>query len=384
MGIKNLFTTLRGQNQDLFVESDFAQYCDSKIAVDASCYIHRYVHVRPEQREWLIPFANLIFALRRANVHPVFVYDGKPPVEKKNEIEKRKNEREKTADRLFLLRDDIEVYKNNGEISQDLLKENQLLNKDKPSHRIDLQGLEQLVKRLSSRARTVEAIDVTLSKELLNVAEVPWIQAPDETESEWICAELCRSGTVLAVMSEDSDLLPHMCPILLNNPKAAGPIWECTQISYDDVTRHLELTNDQFLEFCIMCGTDYNSNIPKVGPQTALKLLKKYLSIEGIATNTEYYVEVLNLSTSRSIFRQQVAVPIVEFSGIPEYTKLRSFCVQHKIPMSDSIYDAVYRRKLRIVKPDGSSEVVSPKVARILKPQSQVCHRPMLAEHRAL
>ena len=41
------------------------------------------------------------------------------------------------------------------------------------------------------------------------------------------------------------------------------------------------MTDEQFVKFCILCGCDYCTNVPKVGNTTALKI-KKHNNIEDI------------------------------------------------------------------------------------------------------
>lgn len=42
------------------------------------------------------------------------------------------------------------------------------------------------------------------------------------------------------------------------------------------------LTEDQFIDFCILIGNDYNTRPAKVGPKTALALIKEHGNIEAI------------------------------------------------------------------------------------------------------
>jgi 5'-3' exonuclease len=44
----------------------------------------------------------------------------------------------------------------------------------------------------------------------------------------------------------------------------------------------LELTYDQFVDLCILCGCDYCSTIKGIGPKTALKLVKQHKTLEAI------------------------------------------------------------------------------------------------------
>ena len=366
MGIKDLFKSIRSNDDSLVVDTDFAQFCNQLIAVDASCYIHKYVHVRPEEREWLITFSNLVFALRRANVHPIFVFDGSTPEAKKSEVDKRREEREKTEDRFLNLKADLEEFEESGHINENLRNENKLLT---DVNKIDVGKIQEAIHKLHQRCRKVDSTDIQLSKDLLEVCGIPWIQSPDGIESEWICAEMCRNGSVLAVLSEDSDLIAHRCPTLISNPKSEGPIWTCTSIAYSAVRDSFGLTDAEFLDYCVLCGTDYNTRIPRVGPQTAMKLINKHGSIEKIASETHYQVESLNTEVTRSMFNAVVDSPTPNYSDTPDQDALKKFCNRHHISCSDEIFNSVFRRSLRIVNDDNASESVSAKAAHILKSQ---------------
>jgi len=51
------------------------------------------------------------------------------------------------------------------------------------------------------------------------------------------------------------------------------------------VLEELELTMDQFIDLCILCGCDYCDSIKGIGGQTALKLIRQHGSIESIMEN---------------------------------------------------------------------------------------------------
>jgi len=44
----------------------------------------------------------------------------------------------------------------------------------------------------------------------------------------------------------------------------------------------LELTYDEFVDLCILCGCDYTDTIDGVGPVTAYKLIKENKTIENV------------------------------------------------------------------------------------------------------
>ncbi len=47
-----------------------------------------------------------------------------------------------------------------------------------------------------------------------------------------------------------------------------------TEFSRDKALSAINLTEDQFIDFCILCGCDYASNIKGIGPVRALQLLQ--------------------------------------------------------------------------------------------------------------
>ncbi|GMP63585.1 hypothetical protein CsSME_00025217 [Camellia sinensis var. sinensis] len=51
------------------------------------------------------------------------------------------------------------------------------------------------------------------------------------------------------------------------------------------VFEELNLTMNQFIDLCILCGCDYCDSIRGIGGQTALKLIRQHGSIENILEN---------------------------------------------------------------------------------------------------
>lgn len=44
----------------------------------------------------------------------------------------------------------------------------------------------------------------------------------------------------------------------------------------------LDISFEQFVDLCILCGCDYCSSIKGIGPKTALKLIRQYKTLEGV------------------------------------------------------------------------------------------------------
>jgi flap endonuclease-1 len=123
-------------------------------------------------------------------------------------------------------------------------------------------------------------------QQLLTLMGVPWMVAPCEAEAQ--CAELVKKGVCFGAGTEDMDTLTFATPILLRRLTAPAsqkqPIME---ISLEKILTGLDLTYEQFVDLCILCGCDYSDSIKGVGPKTALKQIKKFKDIETIIKNTD-------------------------------------------------------------------------------------------------
>jgi 5'-3' exonuclease len=54
------------------------------------------------------------------------------------------------------------------------------------------------------------------------------------------------------------------------------------EIDLEVLLAELDLTMDQFIDLCIMCGCDYANNIRGIGAVRALSLMKQHGSIEAV------------------------------------------------------------------------------------------------------
>ena len=126
---------------------------------------------------------------------------------------------------------------------------------------------------------------------------LPYEDAPEEAEA--YCCFMLKSGLGNAVISCDTDCLAHGAKevILTYDYKTDA----CTVINLEDMLSQMNFTYEQFLDYAILIGCDYNkkNKLPKVGPVKAFELIKKYGCIENIK---EYDTTVLKHEEIRKLF----------------------------------------------------------------------------------
>ena len=113
---------------------------------------------------------------------------------------------------------------------------------------------------------------------MLKLMGFPVLEAKAEAEAQ--CVQLLKEKIVSAVASDDMDCLTFGAETLIKGiRKKKDPV---TEINLKDVLKELEMTMDQFIDFCILCGCDYCDAITNVGPITAFNLIKEYKTIEKV------------------------------------------------------------------------------------------------------
>lgn len=301
MGIKTL-NTLLTRFEKIHELIYLSEYSYKKIAIDTSLFVYKYKSIHGDS--WLSAFIQFISCLRKNDIHCVFIFDSPAPQDKKVEQQKRKESREKDKAKIEELDYSLHNYHCTGEISKSMIELNEklikkgeiqqrLLNNLKSTN-INIHAIEAYIEKVKSRSIDIDSKDFELAKELLKHLGIPWFQAPYEAET--MCSDLCKRGLVSAVLTEDTDVLAYGAPIFLSKINTNDET--CVRVVYTNMLKELEFTPEQFLDMCIFCGTDYNTNIEGVGVMKAYEIIKEHKSIE----NFEKYI---NESINESINNEE-------------------------------------------------------------------------------
>lgn len=281
MGISNLGKLIKLQTKRCCRERSLEYYRNKRVAIDASMCMYQFlIAIRTDgmalgtedtTTSHIIGMFYRTIGIVESGLKVLFVFDGKPPQEKLNELLKRKEKREK------------------ANIKLDEAKEI---------------GKKEDVEMYEKRKIKVTSEHVNDCKKILDLLKVPYITAPSEAEA--YCAYLNKIGKVDAVASEDMDALTFGAPLLLRNVTASKskklPIRE---YNLSEMLRELELNQDEFIDLCILLGCDFSSTIKGVGPKTAFNLIKKYRSIEAILENEDLKLpDDFSYKKARLIFKE--------------------------------------------------------------------------------
>lgn len=331
MGIHSLHKFLRNKCPGVYEEVHISKYSFKKVAIDISLYLFKYKTIFGDT--WLSAFINLVCCMRRNNIHCVFIYDTGSPPEKQNEKKERSEARDKIEQKVYDLEDALDHFHNTSEIlpilsefSKKRVSMKRLLTRKDQS--INIHEITQEIQKVKSQIVSITSADFEITKKLFDILKVPYFQAP--LEAETMCSDLCITNRIDAVISEDTDVLAYGSPVFLTKLNTKDDT--CVELKYSDILENLELSSDQFLDLCIMCGTDYNKNIYRIGPEKAYKLIKDYGSIEAISERGGIDVSILNHKRGRELFREyQKSIIDIPYCGDPDFTVLESFVFKHNV-----------------------------------------------------
>lgn len=74
----------------------------------------------------------------------------------------------------------------------------------------------------------------------------------------------------------------------LKSGRVPAEVDSLIRVDLDMVLEKLDINFDQFVDFCIICGTDYVEGIQGVGPLRGLALIKQHENIETILEGSKY------------------------------------------------------------------------------------------------
>ena len=299
MGIKNLHSFLKKVNSNLYTTINLSDLKNKRIAIDTSIFMCKYKSIYGDK--WMKGFYQLITCLQSYSIKLFFVFDSKAPVEKLQEQQNRTDMKNKNKERIELINKDWEEYENmNIPFEIDNFKElldtkfhhlKKFLEKYEYENR---DNIIQILYKLENSVINIKQNDFSLLKELLRLYNISIVIA--ESEAEATCAMMNRKDIVDGVLTEDTDVLAYGALNMYHNLNMKEQTVKV--VSFENILTELNVSKEQFLDLCILCGTDYNKNIYKVGPKKAFDLLKKYESIDNFTIDTS----ILNHIRVRELF----------------------------------------------------------------------------------
>lgn len=308
MGIKGLNKIIKGQNPDAYYVSDYTQFAGKTLAMDVSIFLHKYVHT--DRNTWFTSMVIFFAKMKKANITIIAVFDGKNvPIEKYLERDNRKVNSEKLQLKLKLIDQAQEMIYTHyisdfDDYSPPLTEDHQLHVRSLVREEVDFSNAAECIRALAKTydkiANQCERVGPKHTEQTMRLVDALGIsRVTAYGEAEALCAALAIHGVADGVLSRDTDTLVYGTPLFVCEFKENKFTWTTLEM----VLASLQFTMEEFIDFCIMCGCDYNTNIPRVGGVTAYKYMQLHSSIEEIEKCENVDTLCLRYKRCREIFQ---------------------------------------------------------------------------------
>jgi flap endonuclease-1 len=237
MGIKHLNQFISKECSDALKVVTLNDLSGKTVVVDANIFMYRFI----SDCALLENMYSMISFFQMHGIVALFIFDGKPPEEKRNTLKKRSRLKRIAEMQYNRLVDSSSNGNGNGSSSSS----------------------STALKALRRRFIRVSDDDFDRVKSLMRALGVQYIVAVGEADA--LCAQLVMKRKAFACVSDDTDLFVYGCCRVLRHIN----LFDQTATLYDmhKMLNILGMTMTEFRQICVISGTDYHC-----GKLHALKL----------------------------------------------------------------------------------------------------------------
>jgi 5'-3' exonuclease len=209
------------------------EFSHKEIVIDANIYLYKFKGDDALQKN----IYNMCSILLKYKIKPVFIFDGKPPEEKRELIYQRKLKK-KEAEKDYCL------LKNQVESTTEKLTDQELIE------------IENKMEQLKKQFIRLDEQDYKSVKDILTGLGVKYYDADGEADE--MCAQMVLSNKAWGCMSDDMDMFVYGCTRIIRMVNMYSH--SCILYNMENILKELGMTIEIFREIIVVSGTDYYKN----------------------------------------------------------------------------------------------------------------------------
>ena len=242
------------------------------IAIDTSIYLYKFA----ANNGIIQSLYQMIQTFNCYNMKPIFIFDGKPPEEKKELIYKRNDMKDEAENRWLELQNDYDALS----IKQNKTREE--LEK--------MDYLKNAIEKTKKQCVRVSWDDTEKAKRLFRLCNVDYYIA--DGEADHLCVQMVFNKTAWACMSDDMDMFVYGCTRVMRGLS----LYNHTVMFYNinGILRELDIQMVDFRKIAVLSGTDYNIE-HSINIKDVLKQYNIYKKLETDVLFYEWYSKLRNI-----------------------------------------------------------------------------------------
>ena len=296
MGIKHLNQYLKSIiSQDAMKIISLKPLTGKIIAIDTSIFMYKFYLL--EGGSIVDHFRKMVELFRSKQITPFYVFDGKPPPEKKEVLEERSREKKKAEKEYKELEKQLEV------MGEGISKK-------------ETEDIKKQMDHLKANFIRIKKSDYDDVKRLFDELDVQYFESPGE--SDLVLAYLVESNKAYAVLSDDMDFFLYGLKRVLRqfNLKRKS----CVLYNTDLILKELKVTMKEFQEVTILAGSDYNED-KDLDLNETWDLMFQYKKIHGPKPSFYEWLEENKLVTNINIKKLNEIIESFNIKTNPYFIK---------------------------------------------------------------
>jgi len=310
MGIRSLTSLIKQKSPGSIETTALYSLSGKRVAIDTSIFLYKslsnYRHngdyLKNKEGKIVSHLVGIFYKTIQYlsfGITPIYIFDGKPPIEKKDLLIERSKKAEE-----------------NKILSETTTDPEEALKHEKSSIRVKKHHIDDI-------------------KQLFDLMGISYIHP--EGEAEAYASELCRIGYVDYVVTEDMDTLVYGCPKMIRNclDKTIKRKDVVSVINLETALKDFNMNMKEFIDMCILCGCDYCPTIPKVGTTRSFNYIQNYKTIEALIESKkcnnipeEFIQKYANSRKLFEIFKDKIDINNIPIHNTScDYDKLNNYLI---------------------------------------------------------
>ena len=227
MGIKylNRYLLTKCKRQSIY-RTSLQKFADKTIVIDTYIYLYKYL----SDGRLIENFHKMIQVFKRYRITPIFIFDGKPPIEKQQLLHQRREKKKEAESKYKEIIDQIE-------------------------HGMDqTDKLHTQLALLKKQFLKVDQEHIQCIKAIMRENAVQYVDALGE--SDQICVQYVREGKAWGCLTDDMDMFVYGVKNVLRDFNLYSE--SVLLYIYDRILLDLNMNPKIFRQILVLSGTDYN------------------------------------------------------------------------------------------------------------------------------
>ena len=255
MGVRRLMRVIEekcvmNEPRSGLCSAHFTSLYGKTIVIDTSIYMYKF----KQDGVFSELFYTFVSTMKHYGITPIFVFDGRPSVNKTSTLDGRRDIRQSSTTQYEQCVCELAILKNELDDATNSPTASSLKLRDMKQ---SVERMERKVVTLKKASVVLTGSDFIVAKKILDAMGV--FHVTPNSEADPLCAKFVISGVAYACMSEDTDMFVYGCTRVIRSVNVSAR--KCIVYTTSDIMRTLGVSLKVFRAISFLAGNDYGKSM---------------------------------------------------------------------------------------------------------------------------